>query len=91
MNTQFNTKFDEYLEFPCRFPFKVLGLADETLPEQVVAVLQQHAPGDYSPTVKPSSKGTYHAVTVHVTVESKEQIETLYVELGKIDIVKYVL
>ncbi|MGL5598567.1 MAG: DUF493 family protein, partial [Aeromonas sp.] len=23
-----NTKFDELLEFPCDFPFKVLGVAD---------------------------------------------------------------
>ncbi|PSJ45473.1 DUF493 family protein YbeD [Zobellella taiwanensis] len=86
-----NTKFDELLEFPCRFPFKVLGLADERLPDLVVEVLQQHAPGDYSPKVRPSSKGNYHAVSVQVTVHSKEQIERLYQELGKLDLVKYVL
>ena len=50
-----NTKFDELLDFPCQFPFKVLGVADETLADQVVAVLQQHAPGDYLPSIKPSS------------------------------------
>lgn len=86
-----NTKFDELLEFPCRFPFKVLGLADERLPDLVVEVLQQHAPGDYSPKVRPSSKSNYHAVSVQVTVHSKEQIERLYQELGKLDLVKYVL
>ena len=43
-----NTKFDELLEFPCKFPFKVLGVADPALPDQVVEVLQQHAPGTYS-------------------------------------------
>lgn len=57
-----NTKFDELLEFPCKFPFKVLGVADPALPDRVVEVLQQHAPGTYSPTVQPSSKGTYHSV-----------------------------
>ncbi|MCV5555230.1 DUF493 family protein, partial [Escherichia coli] len=31
-----NTKFDELLEFPCKFPFKVLGVADPALPEMVV-------------------------------------------------------
>ncbi|MDP5292662.1 DUF493 family protein YbeD [Oceanimonas sp. CHS3-5] len=86
-----NTKFDELLEFPCRFPFKVLGLADERLPGLVVEVLQQHAPGDYSPQVRPSSKGNYHSVSVHVTVQSKEHVELLYTELGKIELVKYVL
>ncbi|NLJ93572.1 MAG: YbeD family protein [Aeromonadales bacterium] len=91
MTSKLNTKFDELLEFPCEFPFKVLGLADEQLPDMVVAVLQEHAPGDYVPTVRPSSKGTYHAVSVLVTVHSKEQIETLYTALGEIELVKYVL
>lgn len=85
------TKFDELLEFPCRFPFKVLGVADDSLPDKIVSAVQKHAPGDYSPTVKPSSKGNYHAVSVAVTVTSKAHIETLYKELSAIDIVRVVL
>ena len=80
-----NTKFDELLEFPCKFPFKVLGVADPALPEMVVEVLQQHAPGTYSPTVQPSSKGNYHSVRVTVTAQSKEHIEAMYTALGKIE------
>ncbi len=86
-----NTKFDELLEFPCKFPFKVLGVADPALPDQVVEVLQQHTPGTYSPTVQPSSKGNYHSVRVTVTAQSKEHIEAMYHALGKIELVKYVL
>lgn len=86
-----NTKFDELLEFPCKFPFKVLGIADPALPDQVVEVLQQHAPGTYSPTVQPSSKGNYHSVRVTVTAQSKEHIEAMYHALSKIELVKYVL
>ncbi|MFD1007112.1 MULTISPECIES: DUF493 family protein YbeD [Oceanisphaera] len=86
-----NTKFDEYLEFPCQFPFKILGLADARLPDMIVEVIQQHAPGDYSPHVRPSSKGNYHAVTIPVTVTSKAHIETLYLKLGELELVKYVL
>ena len=91
MTSPLNTKFDEYLEFPCQFPFKILGIADPRLPDMIVEVIQQHAPGDYSPSVKPSSKGTYHAVTIPVTVTSKEHIETLYAKLGELELVKYVL
>ncbi|WP_028110481.1 DUF493 family protein YbeD [Ferrimonas futtsuensis] len=80
-----DTKFDELLEFPCRFPFKVIGHADESLPDKVVAVIQTHAPGDYQPAVRPSSKGSYHSVTINITATSKEQLETLYTELGAID------
>ncbi|WP_341503381.1 DUF493 family protein YbeD [Gallaecimonas sp. GXIMD4217] len=85
------TQFDELLEFPCQFPFKVLAQADEHLAEQVVAVVQQHAPGDYSPEIRPSSKGTYISVTVQVTVTSKDHVESLYKALGAIEKVKYVL
>lgn len=85
------TKFDEYLEFPCPFTFKVMGLADEALPDRVVAVLQQHIPGDYSPSTKPSSKGTYVSVSISTTVNSKEQIELLYSELAAIEGVRGVL
>ena len=86
-----NTKFDELLEFPCQLTFKVMGLAQDDLPIKIVEVLQKHAPGDYAPTIKPSSKGTYHSVAVAVTVTSKEHIELLYTELSAIDIVRYVL
>ena len=86
-----NTKFDELLEFPCKFPFKVLGVADPALPDMVVEVLQQHAPGTYSPTVQPSSKGNYHSVRVTVTAQSKEHIEAMYTALGNIELVRYVL
>ena len=86
-----NTKFDELLDFPCQFPFKVLGVADDALDDQVIAVLQQHAPGAYSPSIKPSSKGNYLSVTVTVTATSKEHLETMYSALGQIELVRVVL
>jgi len=86
-----NTKFDELLDFPCQFPFKVLGVADPALTEQVVAVLQQHAPGDYSPVLRPSAKGNFVSVTVTVTATSKAHLETMYEALGKIELVRVVL
>lgn len=86
-----NTHFDELLDFPCTFAFKVMGVADPQLIGEVVAVIQKHAPGDYSPTVKPSSKGTYHALSIPVTVVSKEHIETIYSELNKLELVRYIL
>ncbi|MBT1452041.1 DUF493 family protein YbeD [Glaciecola sp. XM2] len=85
------TRFDELLEFPCLQTFKVMGLSHDSLSDQIVECLQEHAPGDYSPSVKPSSKGTYHAVSVSVMVESKDHMETIYTELAKIEIVKVVL
>jgi putative lipoic acid-binding regulatory protein len=86
-----DTKFDELLDFPCYQNFKVMGLAQPELPELIVTRLQEHAPDDYSPTVKPSKKGNYHAVSVAVRVTSKEHMETIYTELASIDIVRVVL
>ena len=86
-----NTKFDEYLEFPCTFSFRVMGLANKQLTEQVLAVMQQVAPGDYAPTVKPSTKGNYESVHLVARVESKEHIEKIYNELGQLEDVRHVL
>ncbi|KII80436.1 DUF493 family protein YbeD [Vibrio renipiscarius] len=86
-----DAKLKDLLEFPCSFTYKVMGYAKPELPEKVLEVIQRHAPGDYSPTVKPSSKGSYHAVSVTIKATSIEQVEALYKELGDIDIVRMVL
>ena len=86
-----NTKFDELLEFPCILSFKVMGVADPQMMVDVLSVIQKHEPGDYSPKVKPSSKGTYHSLSIPVTVTSKEHIETIYTELNNLELVRYIL
>lgn len=85
------TKFDELLEFPTVLNFKVMGVASDDLPDIVIAELQKHTPGDYSPTIKPSSKGTYHSLSIAVTVTSKDHIETIYKTLTALEQVRYVL
>jgi putative lipoic acid-binding regulatory protein len=68
-----------------------MGIAHERLSQDVISCLQVHAPGDYAPKVKPSSKGTYHSISLSITVTSKAHMETLYVELAKLELVKVVL
>lgn len=51
------TKLNELLEFPCTFTYKVMGLAQPELVDQVVEVVQRHAPGDYNPQVNRAAKG----------------------------------
>ncbi|CZF77402.1 hypothetical protein GCE9029_00182 [Grimontia celer] len=84
-------KLKDLLEFPCKFTYKVMGYAKPELTDLVLEVIQRHAPGDYSPSVKPSGKGTYNAVSITITATSIEQVEALYKELGDIDIVRMVL
>lgn len=85
------TNLKELLEFPCPFTYKVMGEAKPELVDRVVDVVQRHAPGDYTPQVKPSSKGNYHSVSITITATHIDQVETLYEELGNIDIVRMVL
>lgn len=86
-----NTKFDELLDFPTVLNFKVMGIACDELSDLIVAELQKHTPGDYTTTIKPSSKGNYHSVAIPVTVHSKEHIELIYKTLTAIEEVRYVL
>lgn len=86
-----DTRFDELLEFPCAQTFKVMGVAHADLPAQVISRLQELAPGDYSPKVKPSSKGNYHSLSLSVTVTSKEHMELIYTEISKLELVRVVL
>lgn len=85
------TKLNELLEFPCSFTYRVMGLAHPELVDQVVEVVQRHAPGNYSPDIKPSSKGNYHSVAITINATHIEQVETLYKELAEIEIVRMVL
>ncbi|WP_131911614.1 DUF493 family protein YbeD [Celerinatantimonas diazotrophica] len=86
-----NTKFDEYLEFPCAFTFKVMGVATDTLESEILEVVQRLAPGNYSPSSRLSTKGNYRSLTLSIRVTSKEHIEQLYQQLGAIDDVRHVL
>lgn len=86
-----DTKFDQLLDFPCVQTFKVMGVADPQLADVVVTCLQQFAPGDYAPSVKPSSKGNYHSLSISVTVTSKDHMEQVYTELSKLELVRVVL
>ncbi|UDG79791.1 DUF493 family protein YbeD [Candidatus Steffania adelgidicola] len=85
------TKLNEFLKFPCLFTYKVVGMAQPTLLAQVREVLWRHAPGNYSSKVTPSRREKYHSISITIIATHIEQIEMLYEELGKIDIVRIVL
>ena len=82
---------DDLWDFPCDFPLKIMGMAQEQLLVDVLEVIQKHAPGDYTPKVKPSSKGKYHAITVNIIAQNKPQLDALYRELHALELVKVLL
>ena len=69
----------------------LLGKNRNDLMDDVVRVTQQYAKGDYNPREHISSKGTYNSVSIDIIAENIEQVETLYIELAKIDGVRMVL
>ncbi|XOD69942.1 MAG: DUF493 family protein YbeD [Sodalis sp. (in: enterobacteria)] len=85
------TKLKEFLEFPCSFTYKVMGLAQPQLVNLVVEVVQRNIPGNYSLQVKSSNKGNYKSISITIIATNIEQIETVYEELSNIDIVRIVL
>ena len=81
------------LEFPCAFPLKVMGIADDALSPTVVDIVQKHAPefDASSMEIRSSSGGKYTSLTCTITATSKPQLDALYRELSGHPMVKVVL
>ena len=84
---------DTLLEFPCNFPLKIMGLADDALAQAVLAVVTRHAPDFDGATMemRASSGGKYVSLTCTVTATSKPMLDALYMELTGHPLVKIVL
>ena len=77
------TDLDSFFEFPCQFPIKVMGASDAALKPLVLEIVKKHAPDTSANdiTLRPSKKGKYTAVTVTITATSKQQLDSIYIEL----------
>ncbi|WP_343192076.1 DUF493 family protein YbeD [Buchnera aphidicola (Formosaphis micheliae)] len=85
------TKLEKMLKFPCSFTYKVIGLAQPELVDKIVKVIQLRLPGDYAPNIKSSNKGNYLSISITVFAKNFSEIEILYHELSKINLVRMVL
>lgn len=81
------------LEFPCDFPLKIMGLAQDNLAQEILGVIHQFAP-DYNGKnmeMRASSSGKYVSLTCTVNAQSKAQLDGLYRALTSHPLVKVVL
>jgi putative lipoic acid-binding regulatory protein len=81
------------LEFPCDFPLKIMGLAQDNLAQEVLAVIHQFAQ-DYdgkNMEMRASSSGKYVSLTCTVNAQSKAQLDDIYRALTSHPLVKVVL
>ncbi len=84
---------DELWTFPCDLNVKAMGLAEHPLEEIITLIAETHCSKVYPDTLacKASKNGKYRSITLTVRLESKQQAETLYLELGKREEIKWTL
>ncbi len=84
---------ESLIEYPCDFPLKVFGVAQQGFAQAVAEAVQQHAPDFDAATIKmrASSSAKYLSLTCTVRVTSREQLDDLYRTLSSHPMVKMVL
>ena len=81
------------IEYPSRFPIKVMGANVDGFMQAVVVVAKRFDPDfdEAAVEVRASSGGKYLGVTVTVLATSREQLDELYRTLSTHPMVKVVL
>ena len=75
------------LEFPCDFPIKAFGKAEDgaqAFSDLVFALVSPHVIGlqEQHLSLNESSKGRFVAVTVNITATSQQQLDAIYQALS---------
>lgn len=84
---------ESLIEYPSRFPIKVMGAHVEGFVEAIAHVALQFDPGFDAATIeqRPSTAGNYLGLTITITATSREQLDELYRTLTTHPMVKVVL
>ena len=84
---------DSLIEYPSRFPVKVMGAKVDGFVEAVTRIARQFDPGFDAASVelRASKAGNYLGVTVTINATSREQLDELYRTLSTHPMVKVVL
>lgn len=82
-----DTPKESLLEFPCKFPIKMMGRDDDSFRDVALQIIERHAgeidPGDVRTT--PSSAGNFVSITVTIDAQSQAQLDDIYGELSAHD------
>ncbi|MDQ6626864.1 MAG: DUF493 family protein [Pseudomonadota bacterium] len=81
------------IEYPSRFPIKVMGLNGDGFVHAVTEIARRFDPGFDATEIelRPSSGSKYLGVTITVNATSREQLDELYRTLSTHPMVKVVL
>lgn len=84
---------DSLIEYPSRFPIKVMGAKADGFVHAVTALAHQFDPTFDASTIelRDSRAGNYLGVTITITATSRQQLDDLYRALSSHPMVKVVL
>ena len=84
---------ESLIEYPCKFPIKVMGTKVDGLVHAITLITTQFDPAFDASTIelRESKGGKYLGVTVTVNATSREQLDELYRTLSTHPMVKVVL
>ncbi|MFM8865099.1 MAG: DUF493 family protein [Limnohabitans sp.] len=84
---------DSLIEYPCRFPIKVMGAMADGFADTLAELAREFDPEFDATTMelRPSKGGNYLGVTLIITATSREQLDGLYLRLTGHPMVKIVL
>ncbi len=81
------------IEYPCDFPIKVFGIAQQGFAQAVAGVVLAHAPDFDAASIemRSSTGAKYLSLTCTIRATSREQLDSLYRALSSHPMVKMVL
>ena len=84
---------DSLIDYPCRFPIKVMGAMADGFAEALAELAREFDPNFDAATMelRPSKGGNYLGVTITITATSREQLDGIYLRLTSHPMVKIVL
>ncbi|MFM2344157.1 MAG: hypothetical protein RLZZ210_767 [Pseudomonadota bacterium] len=81
------------IQFPCKFPIKVIGLMQDGFAQEVASIVKKIDTrfDESCIEMRPSSKNHYLSLTITVYVVSQQQLDDIYKALSSNSLVKFVL
>ena len=81
------------IDYPCLFPIKVVGENGEHFVHAITTIARAHDPEFDAATIelRESGGGKYLGITLQIHATSREQLDALYLALGKQPQVRWVL
>ncbi|MEQ9561902.1 MAG: DUF493 domain-containing protein [Woeseiaceae bacterium] len=75
---------DSLLEFPCKFPIKMMGRDDDAFRASALQIIERHAGAvdDDAVRIAASSAGNFVSITVTIDAQSQAQLDDIYLELS---------